>query len=58
MTRRAGGTGAVPRGAGGKLITCFLPKGKALEVAELLHHEKSRFCAISRAGAGVAWSSR
>jgi hypothetical protein len=42
MTRTAdGGARAAPRGRGGKLITCFLPKGKALEVAELLHDRKN-----------------
>jgi hypothetical protein len=52
MTRRAGGTSAVPRGVGGKLITCFLPKGKALEVAELLHHEKSMISCDFTSGRG------
>jgi hypothetical protein len=38
MTRRPDGARAAPRAADGKLITCFLPKGKGLEVADLLHH--------------------
>ncbi len=52
MTGRAEGAAPIPQGAGGKLITCFLPKGKALEVADLLHHRKSMISCDFTSGRG------
>ncbi len=52
MTERAEGARVIPRGAGGKLITCFLPKGKALEVADLLHHRESMISCDFTGGRG------
>lgn len=52
MTRPADGASPVPRGADGKLITCFLPKGKGLEVADLLHHQKNMISCDFTSGRG------
>ncbi|HJO22049.1 MAG: hypothetical protein QF890_09420 [Myxococcota bacterium] len=52
MTVWADGTSSVPQGEDGKLITCFLPKEKALAVAERVHQRKNMISCDFTGGRG------